>query len=58
MARKEYMTIRLPEELKRKLKLRAELNRRTLGAEVVYLIERALETMNPIDQEKQEVSHV
>lgn len=49
------MSIRLPENLKQILKRRAEINRRTLGAETVYLVERALEYIEQEDD--QEVVH-
>lgn len=41
--KQEFMTIRLEVELKNKIKNRADRERRTMAAEVLYLVERGLE---------------
>jgi len=43
MVKTEFMNIRLPEDLKDRIRKQAEKNRRTLANELLVLVERGME---------------
>jgi predicted DNA-binding protein len=45
MAKTDVMTIRVPKELKVKVKRDAEQQRRTMANQVIFLIERGMEAL-------------
>ncbi len=45
MAKTDTMTIRVPKELKIKVKREAESQRRTIANQVIFLIERGMEAL-------------
>jgi predicted transcriptional regulator len=43
MGKEKYMSIRLPQDLKKKIQEQAEKNRRSMVSEIQVLVERGLE---------------